>query len=613
MSRAALRLRRGSGPAIALAAAAAIGAGCAYFNALYNAEQEFEDAERYAAAGERSRADQAYLRSARKAAKSFEQDPEGRWADDALYLLGRAHFQRGSFPEAGASLRRLLTVTDDAEIRAGARALLGATELRLGDPDAALEHLEAVLADDDLPRNTRALALLWRGRTRSEAGDAESAWEDLVASAELGGPTERAARLETVRAAVRAGDADRVGPATAALVDGGHADALADSLFALADSADALWGAAFAGALLQPLEEAPWPDDRRAALFLTRAGLAASAGDTARAIEHALEAAARSAGPNATRARLEAARWTLATGQEVDELRQVRGVLLPALASPSARDLVRRIEVVGLLVETGLSNNEPIALFTAGEIARDELHAPGIARAIFLGQAEQNVRSPWAMKAALAAAQLGPTADQQRRIDAMLANATGDPYLAAARGEPSERYAQLEDRLGALSVGLRRWGREEAERRDGLVLQTVLTMDSLRTVEVLDSMSVVCAAVMDSLGIATGPSADSVGVDARVFADSAIAACVRSDSLRLDSLVSGALDVTPDSAAADSLDADSADGFPDDTTSGGGGQSGEGAGAPGVAGSASDADGGAARAESHAEAVLRIGGLRPAP
>jgi tetratricopeptide (TPR) repeat protein len=441
--------RRGLAAAVAFAVAASLPGGCAYFNALYNAEREFDDAERYAANGERSRADQGYLRSAQKAAKSFEQDPEGRWADDALYLLGRAHFRRRSFPEAQATLRRLLTITEDEEIRAGARALLGATELRLGETEAALGHLEAVLAAGGLPRDTRALALLWRGRAYGAAGRTEDAWADLSAAAELGGPTEREARMEAVRASVLTGDEARVGPVTAALVAAGYADALADSLFLLADSADALWGAAFAGALLEPLDAAPWPDDRRSALFMTRAELAASAGDTARAIAHALEAATRSSGPSAVRARLAAAVWTLATSGEVDDLRQVRAILLPALATDSARGLVRQIEIVGLLVETGLGSNQPMALFTAGEIARLDLRAPGIARAIFLGQAERNPRSPWAMKATLAAAQLEPTPDQQSRIRTLLAGAPDDPYVAAA---PVDRLGGLPWRMRVFGI-----------------------------------------------------------------------------------------------------------------------------------------------------------------
>lgn len=566
---------------------------CAYFNALYNAQREFEEAERLAERGESGSADQAYLRSAQKAAKSFEQDPGGRWADDALYLLGRAHFHRGSYPEARATLARLLTLTDDADVRAGARTHLGAAELRLGNLAAAREHLAAVLSADDLGDDTRARALLWRGRLHFAAGDVDAAWADLADAVRAGGGAERAARMEAVRTAVLSGHPERAEAAAADLVSAGYADLLADSMFALADTAVALWGADLAGALLTPLDAAEWPDDRRAGLYLTRADLAAAAGDTARALAHAREAAARGTGANAIRARLRLARWTLATSADVDDLRQVRAALLPALADDAARDLVRLVEIVGILVETGLGSNQPLALFTAGEVARDELRAPGIARAIFLGQAERGPSLPWAMKAALAAGQLNPTPAERTRIEALIAGATDDPYVTAARGRPSARYGELETQLGRMVTGLRRWGREEAERRDGLVLQTVLTMDSLRLAAELDSLTVACGLRVDSLAVEDGLLADSLTVEAVLRADSALAACVRRDTLRFDSIVSGTLDLTPDSAAADSL----FDPAPDTASGADSGQVGR-------AGDGSE--------PARVAAAFRVAGLRPA-
>jgi len=562
-----VRLGAGLGAALSLSA-------CAYFNALYNAQQEFDDAQRYAAQGERARADQSYLLSAQKAAKSFEQDPEGRWADDALYLLARAHFHRRSYPEARASLKRVLSVTGDAGVRAGALAYLGAAELRLGNAEAALAHLDAALAEDDADEDTRALAYLWRGRARTELGDADAGWADFLEAVSRGGAGEADARVESVRAGVLAGDGARAGEATRGLVQRGFADASADTLFALADTASALWGNAVADAVLEPLDDASWTDDRRAALSLTRSRLSAVAGDTATAIALAREAAARGAGAAATDARLDAARWTLATSPDADDLREVRAILLPALADDRARTLIQEVEVVGVLLETGLTSNQPLALFTAGEMARDDLRAPGIARAIFLAQAERFSFSPWSSKAALAAAQLGPTPGQRRRIDRLLAAANDDPYVAAARGESSDRYGDLEGQLGRMVTGLRRWGREEAGRRDGVVLQTVLTMDSIRFAEELDSLTAACGLFLDSLAVEAG-----------LLADSALAACIRRDTARVDSLLRGDIDPAPDSLPEDSI------GGPEPADSGDGGEA--------------DDGGGAA-------AALRIGGFRPA-
>ncbi len=145
--------------------------------------------------------------------------------------------------------------------------------------------------------------------------------------------------------------------------------------------------------------------------------------------------------------------------------------------------------------------------------------------------------------------------------------------MAAARGESADRYADLEAQLGRMVTGLRRWGREEAERRDGVVLQTVLTMDSLRAAAEIDSLTLACGLLLDSLAVEAG-----------VLADSARAACVRRDTARVDSLLRGDIDLAPDS-----LDGD--------TT---------------LFGAPSDSAGSGPADGDTAAAALRIGGFRPA-
>ena len=66
---------------------------CGYFNSLYNARRDFADAERAAANGQRSQAQQGYTGAIEKAAKSYRKYPRGRWSDDALYLIARARFE----------------------------------------------------------------------------------------------------------------------------------------------------------------------------------------------------------------------------------------------------------------------------------------------------------------------------------------------------------------------------------------------------------------------------------------------------------------------------------------------------------------------------------------
>jgi len=78
--------------------------GCVYYNAIYNAERAFRRAEALGAVGRDSAAALHYQDVVRKAAAGFREEPRGRWADEALYLLGRARLRRGELTAAESGL-----------------------------------------------------------------------------------------------------------------------------------------------------------------------------------------------------------------------------------------------------------------------------------------------------------------------------------------------------------------------------------------------------------------------------------------------------------------------------------------------------------------------------
>ena len=79
-------------------------AGCAYFNALYNARRLYREGEAAANRGDLSAAETAHRESLDKAARSLERDAAGRWSDDALLLIARNQFALGDCRAAGAAL-----------------------------------------------------------------------------------------------------------------------------------------------------------------------------------------------------------------------------------------------------------------------------------------------------------------------------------------------------------------------------------------------------------------------------------------------------------------------------------------------------------------------------
>src|SRR5690606_4170655 len=152
-------MRRG---AVFAASLGLVVSACAYFNSLYNAKRHFAEAERAAAQGNPGAAYASYGLALEKAAKSLRQSPQGRWADDALFLIARSHFGRSDYPAARAALQRLVAETGDKRIRMGAQAYLGATEYRLANYHAAILHLDAAVEGGGGSGDMLAFAHLWR-------------------------------------------------------------------------------------------------------------------------------------------------------------------------------------------------------------------------------------------------------------------------------------------------------------------------------------------------------------------------------------------------------------------------------------------------------------------
>lgn len=496
---------------------------CTYFNTLYNAERLFAEAERAASQGDRTRARSIYQAAIEKAAKGLRKDPDGRWADDALYLIARAHYGRDDFTAAQAALGRLLATTTSREIRVGALTLLGATMLRLGEGPRALVYLDSALHRVDSGSEQAALARLWRGRVRFVVGDETEAWADIEAATARKGPIAREARLELATQAVLRGDRERARAAFAALFRDRDAHLWADSLRTLAERAHARWGAQAARALLEPAASAAWPAEPKEGLSLFRAELAARAGDTAQAMAEARAVAHRAAAATADRARVLLARWRLAHAADIQELAEVRASLLPSLAHPEARAILQSMQLLHALLDAGRRTGQPLAFFAAAEVARDELGSRALARQLFLAYADLVPGATWAPKALLAAAALQPPPEEDAAIRDRLARYTGNVYLAALQGgaEPLP-FTEAEERLDRTLSALRKEAEHYAAQRDAFVAFTLATLDSVKAAAKADSIEIACGALLDSLGVAA------------IRGDSLRAACIPGDSSRFE-------------------------------------------------------------------------------
>lgn len=388
-------------------------AGCGYFNALYNANRRFAEAERAAAQGD-ARAADAYIESIEKAAASYRSHPEGRWADDALLIIGRARFALGQDDAAAVALRNVLIRTTDTRTAALAHAWLGAALARAG-ADSALDHLDRAVATLPPRSESAALARYWRAHALFAVDHAADAWADLDALQGLGGRLAVDAALES-----------------------------ADRAFDLRDSTRL-------AASLERLAAIP-VTPRSGSRLLDLAHRAAHAGDTAAATAIALRIAASNVDRTAGEARLALARWRLARIHTRAELDDIHDLLDAAHGHIDAASLAHRIDTTRRLIDRAVDERLPLALFAAAELARDDLDAPRLARSLFLDFALNHEAGVWSGKAVIAATTLGPGPD----TDSAIARLAKNVYVRAARGlVDADALMLAEERMARGMAGLR--------------------------------------------------------------------------------------------------------------------------------------------------------------
>ncbi|HUG36280.1 MAG TPA: hypothetical protein VML54_04985, partial [Candidatus Limnocylindrales bacterium] len=178
-----------------------------------------------------------------------------------------------------------------------------------------------------------------------------------------------------------------------------------------------------------------------------RAGAEAEAQERARSV-------ADGRGPWAAKARVTMASWTLEAADDVGDIFGLRAVLLPSVDRAEVSELIAVIDRIEMLAFAGL--DDPLAWFLAGEIARDAVGAPRVARDLFLAYATSSQDEPWAPKALLAALQLTEGEAERARLLKRLERHPRSPYVLAARGRPAVGFEALEEELLSRLSGIRR-------------------------------------------------------------------------------------------------------------------------------------------------------------
>lgn len=431
----------------AAAALAALLAGCVYFNSVYNARRIFGDAESDRLTGRSALAQARYDSVVAKAADSFRKDRTGAWADDALFLYGRASLRRGDRAEAREVFERVEAVSDREELRMGATLYLGAIALEEGRREEGLRLLSDAIHRLP-PGPLRAEGHLWRGRSFLQAGHLGSGWWDLDRAAIDDPRLRTAVDLDRVVYGISGADSVRARRGVGRLLERDEAYIRADTLVRLVRAAGDRWGPGPAIGLLRSLEDSRWPPAERDRLRLVRSRLHLAGGDTIAAVSDA-RTVAGGFGDEAIEARLLLADLLLAKVQRVEEVRRIRPLLLPVSGDARAVELLGTARKVELLAQRASPDGDPLPLFAAAELARDVLGAPALARGLFLDFAGREGSRPWDGKALLAALELTSDPIGREEVLRALSVRESNPYVRAQRTGwfPAADFERLEGRL----------------------------------------------------------------------------------------------------------------------------------------------------------------------
>ena len=215
--------------------------GCVYYNSIYNAEQAYDQAEAHRRAGRDSLAAASYQDVIRKAAEGYRRDPEGQWAPDALFLLGRARLRMG---ETGAAQAAFETAEALAEEPGDSLAILvyrAVAAEQIGDREGALRLVNRALGGLS---SGPALAdgHLLRGRILLEEGQRDGGWWDLDRAPSVDAGTRVEAALARLRWAVELDEPRRASEALTRLLKSSEAAPSLDSVAVLAHAAALQWG-----------------------------------------------------------------------------------------------------------------------------------------------------------------------------------------------------------------------------------------------------------------------------------------------------------------------------------------------------------------------------------
>jgi TonB family protein len=152
---------------------------CTYYNTFYNAKRSFkegEKAQKALAPGVKSTgANQKYEEAIKKASKVLAFHPKSKWADDALFLIGRAYYNMGEYAKAQRKFEELLASFPKSKFTQDCHYYVSLCQYNSGSESDAIESLKLLVQSNKAEKQKRAQAAFMLGELYFEKEEYDDA------------------------------------------------------------------------------------------------------------------------------------------------------------------------------------------------------------------------------------------------------------------------------------------------------------------------------------------------------------------------------------------------------------------------------------------------------
>ncbi|MFH1335833.1 MAG: tetratricopeptide repeat protein, partial [Candidatus Zixiibacteriota bacterium] len=146
--------------------------GCAYYNTFYNAKRSFKEGEKAqknaTAAARQNMGKTQYEDAIKKASKVLTFYPKSKWADDALFLMGKAYFNMGEYVKAKRKFEELEQSFPKSKLLDNSHYFISLCQYNLGEKTEAVNSMNELLDSKKTDKKRKGQVSFWIGEIQFE-------------------------------------------------------------------------------------------------------------------------------------------------------------------------------------------------------------------------------------------------------------------------------------------------------------------------------------------------------------------------------------------------------------------------------------------------------------